>query len=139
MNTSSVPADYSLTSSDTITFSSSATADTITIDNSNMVSIPSTNYYYTSGSSTFTTGSTVSTITVGGVGGISSLNSYAIDASIFQVNVPEEFVECLPDFDRIQKMCKEYPGLQIAFEKFKTTYLLVKNHYDTPEDQRPRP
>jgi len=104
-----------------------------------MVSIPSTNYYYTSGSSTFTTGSTVSTITIGGVGGISSLNSYAIDASIFQVNVPEEFVECLPDFDRIQKMCKEYPGLQIAFEKFKTTYLLVKNHYDTPEDQRPRP
>jgi hypothetical protein len=139
MNTSSVPADYSLTSSDTITFSSSATADTITIDNSNMVSIPSTNYYYTSGSSPFTTGSTVSTITIGGVGGISSLNSYAIDASIFQVNVPEEFVECLPDFDRIQKMCKEYPGLQIAFEKFKTTYLLVKNHYDTPEDQRPRP
>jgi hypothetical protein len=101
-----------------------------------MVSIPSTNYYYTAGSGTFTTGSTV---TIGGVGGISSLNSYAIDASIFQVNVPEEFVECLPDFDRVQKMCKEYPGLQIAFEKFKTTYLLVKNHYDTPEDQRPRP
>ena len=135
MSISSVPADYSLTSSDTITFSPSITADTITINNSNRVSIPSTNYYYTSGSSTLTTGSTV---TIGGVGGISSLTSYAIDPSIFQVNVPEEFVDCLPDFDRVQKMCKEYPGLQIAFEKFKTTYLLVKNHYDTPEDQRPR-
>ena len=135
MSISSVPADYSLTSSDTITFSSSTT-DTITIGNTTMVSMPSTNYYYTSGSGTFTTGSTV---TIGGVGGISSLNSYAVDASTFQVNVPEEFVECLPDFDRVQKMCKEYPGLQIAFEKFKTTYLLVKNHYDTPEDQRPRP
>ena len=135
MSISSVPADYSLTSSDTITFSSSTT-DTITIGNTTMVGMPSTNYYYTSGSGTFTTGSTV---TIGGVGGISSLNSYAIDTSIFQVNVPEEFVDCLPDFDRIQKMCKEYPGLQIAFEKFKTTYLLVKNHYDTPEDQRPRP
>ena len=135
MTTSSVPADYSLTSSDTITFSSSIT-DTITIGNTTMVSIPSTNYYYTSGSGTFTTGSTV---TIGGVGGISSLNSYAVDASIFQVNVPEEFVDCLPDFDRVQKMCNEYPGLQIAFEKFKTTYLLVKNHYDTPEDQRPLP
>jgi hypothetical protein len=101
-----------------------------------MVSIPSTNTYYTSGSGTFTTGSTV---TIGGVGGISSLNSYAVDASIFQVKVPKDFVDCLPDFDRVQKMCKEYPGLQIAFEKFKTTYLLVKNHYDTPEDQRPRP
>jgi hypothetical protein len=101
-----------------------------------MGSMPGTNYYYTSGSSPFTTASTV---TISGVGGISSLNSYAIDPSIFQVNVPEEFVDCLPDFDRIQNMCKEYPGLQIAFEKFKTTYLLVKNHYDTPEDQRPLP
>jgi hypothetical protein len=51
----------------------------------------------------------------------------------------EEFVDTLPDITRIQKMCDQYPGLKIAFEKFKTTYYLVKDHYDTPEDQRPLP
>ena len=53
--------------------------------------------------------------------------------------MPEEFVDAFPDYDRIEKMCKEYPGLAIAFEKFKTVYNLVKDHYDTPEDQRPKP
>jgi hypothetical protein len=36
-------------------------------------------------------------------------------------------------------MCEQYPGLKIAFEKFKTTYYLVKDDYDTPEDKRPKP
>jgi hypothetical protein len=49
----------------------------------------------------------------------------------------QEFVNCFPDWGRMQKMCEEYPGLKIAFEKFKTTYYLVKDHYDTPEDKRP--
>jgi hypothetical protein len=52
---------------------------------------------------------------------------------------PEEWTDSFPDFARVQEMCKEYPGLKIAFEKFKTVYKLVKDHYDTPEDQRPRP
>jgi len=76
----------------------------------------------------------ISSLTTAQITGIS-----AIDASTFSFKMPEEWEDRFPDFDRIQKMCKEYPGLQIAFEKFKTTYLLVKNHYDTPEDQRPRP
>ena len=59
--------------------------------------------------------------------------------STFNWKMPEEFVDSLPDFDRITKMCEQYPGLKIAFEKFKTTYYLVKDHYDTPEDQRPLP
>jgi hypothetical protein len=53
--------------------------------------------------------------------------------------LPEEWVNQFPDFDRVQKMCEEYPGLKIALEKFKTVYKLVKDHYDTPEDKRPRP
>ena len=57
----------------------------------------------------------------------------------FSFNIPEEWVNTFPDFDRIQEMCKEYPGLKIAFDKFKTVYKLVKDHYDTPEDQRPLP
>jgi len=48
----------------------------------------------------------------------------------------EEFVDCLPDFNRITEMCKTYPGLAIAFEKFKTTYYLVKDDYDTPKDKK---
>jgi hypothetical protein len=67
------------------------------------------------------------------VGGISSINT--INWNISQ----EEFVNCLPDINRIEAMCKEYPGLKIAYEKFVTTYKLVKDHYDTPEDQRPKP
>jgi hypothetical protein len=51
----------------------------------------------------------------------------------------EEFVDCLPDINRVKNMCEEYPGLKIAYEKFVTTYKLVKDHYDTPEDQRPKP
>ncbi len=37
-----------------------------------------------------------------------------------------------PDWSRIQKMCDIYPGLKIAFDKFKTTYELVKEDYDNP-------
>jgi hypothetical protein len=51
----------------------------------------------------------------------------------------QEWINSFPEWDRIQKMCEEYPGLHLAFEKFKTVYKLVKDHYDTPEDQRPKP
>jgi len=51
----------------------------------------------------------------------------------------QEFVDYMPDLTRVEAMCKEYPGLAIAFEKFKTTYKLVKDDYDTPKDKRPRP
>ena len=69
----------------------------------------------------------------------SQISSLSIDTSTFQINIPEEWVNCLPDFDRIEKMCEEYPGLKIAYEKFKTTYKLVADHYDTPKDKRPKP
>ena len=49
---------------------------------------------------------------------------------------PIEFVDAFPDFSRIQTMCKEYPGLAIAFEKFKTTYYLVKDEYDNPTSKK---
>ena len=68
---------------------------------------------------------------------ISSLTS--IDTSAFTFNIPEEWVNCFPDFKRIEKMCEEYPGLKVAYEKFVTTYKLVTDHYDTPEDKRPKP
>ena len=84
------------------------------------------NYYYH-------TGSTM-TISSNGNVGIGNVN-----ATQFNWKSHEEFIDAFPDYNRIEKMCKEYPGLAIAFEKFKTTYKLVKDHYDTPADQRPKP
>jgi hypothetical protein len=58
-----------------------------------------------------------------------------INASTFSWK-NEEFVDCMPDINRIEKMCKEYPGLAIAFDKFKTTYNIVKDDYDNPKDKK---
>ena len=90
-------------------------SDTITISN---------------GGSSYTIGGTISTSTTVNIGGA---------GSGFNWKAPEEFVDAFPDYNRIEKMCKEYPGLKIAYDKFVTTYKLVKDHYDTPEDQRPKP
>jgi hypothetical protein len=146
MSNSSAQQTYSITSSDTITFDSitldtstwnnmsSATGhtDTITISNggTSYAIGGAGNYttsYYTGGAGA----------TVGGITNIGSISS--IDTSAFKISLPEEWVDCFPDFKRIEKMCEEYPGLKIAYEKFVTTYKLVADHYDTPEDKRPKP
>jgi hypothetical protein len=140
MNDSLAPVDYSITSSNDVGFIaqdiSTILSDTITLNSSTMssntitISNGGSNMMYTNGmtiSSNGNVGIGSGTYTINGVG-----------ASVFNWK-NEEFVDCMPDFNRIQKMCKEYPGLAIAFEKFKTTYKLVKDHYDTPEDQRPKP
>jgi len=89
-----------------------------------------------------TSSGTISISTTGGLNGTSvsgaGANSYYTGSSNpFAVHIGEEWVDKFPDWHRVMEMCKEYPGLEIAFEKFKTTYKLVKDHYDTPEDQRP--
>ena len=96
------------------------------------------NYYYHTGSTM-----TISSNGNVGIGTISGSGSAGytignVNASTFSWK-NQEFVDAFPDYNRIEKMCKEYPGLAIAFEKFKTVYKLVKDHYDTPEDQRPKP
>jgi hypothetical protein len=117
--TSSV-SDYStITLSDTISFPTSPTYTISTATGSGGI------YNYGSGA------------TVGGITNIGTISS--IDTSTFTFNPSEEWVNCFPDFNRIEKMCKEYPGLKIAYEKFVTTYKLVADHYDTPEDKRPKP
>ena len=47
----------------------------------------------------------------------------------------EEFVDSFPDWQRIQDMCKKYPGLEIALRNFQTVYTLVKDDYDNPKDE----
>ena len=104
--------------------------DTITLDTStwNMSSGSGTSYYYTGGGVTGSSG----TITISGAGA-SSYTIGNINTSTFEWKT-EEFVDCLPDLDRIQKMCDQYPGLKIAYDKFVTTYKLVKDDYDSPKD-----
>jgi hypothetical protein len=51
----------------------------------------------------------------------------------------EEWIHKFPDWTRVEDMCKEYPGLAIAFEKFKTVYKLVADDYDTPKNKRAKP
>jgi hypothetical protein len=92
-----------------------------------------------SGGSGYSIGGQAMTISSNGNVGIGTGTISNMNASSFIWKSPEEFVNAFPDFDRIEKMCKEYPGLSVAFEKFKTVYNLVKDHYDTPEDQRPKP
>jgi hypothetical protein len=129
---SSAPLDYSITLNDSIS------NDTITLSSGT-----GSSYYYNTGVGVGGFGAVLGTISVGSVSnstytiGSGTINS--IDTSQFTINLPEEWVNCLPDFDRIEKMCNEYPGLAIAFEKFKTTYKLVKDDYDTPKDKRLKP
>jgi len=137
MNNSSVQQTCSITSSDTFTIDLS---DTITLTSSydntatgySAMTISSTGMHNVA----IGTGS-VYTISGGGTGTISGIT--AQDISTFNWNLNEEFVHCLPDLNRIKKMCDEYPGLKIAYEKFVTTYKLVRDDYDTPKDQRPKP
>lgn len=116
---------------DTITLTSSG-YDTITID-------PNYSYQYTTGNTFSSAGGGASTYTISGLS-TNQINTIStININDFQINLPEEWVNCFPDFDRIEKMCKEYPGLKIAYDQFKTVYALVRDDYDTPKDQRVKP
>jgi len=94
-----------------------------------------TSYYYTGAG--ISNSGTISISAIGS-GATVTLNGAGTGYDWSQ-SFPVDFVNAFPDWDKVQKMCEEYPGLKIAFEKFKTTYKLVVDHYDTPEDKRPRP
>jgi hypothetical protein len=138
MSDSLAPLTYYTTSNNTgIIAQEVYTIDTATMANISAASSSLGNITISNGSgSTYYTGAGI-----GGSGTISigSTTISGAGTSTFNWKRPEEFVDAFPDYNRIEKMCKEYPGLAIAFEKFKTVYNLVKDHYDTPEDKRPKP
>ena len=139
MTTTLVPPDY-LNISGNITTTSIAplTSEQITaLGNVTISNATGSNYYYTGAG--IGSGSTFTITTAGAVSGSIGIGGAGSSAGPFTWKQPEEFVDTMPNLDRIQKMCEEYPGLKIAYEKFVTTYKLVKDHYDTPEDQRPLP
>lgn len=63
-------------------------------------------------------------------------NIETIDIGSFTGFFKEEFNGRFPDYDRVQEMCKEYPGLEIAYRKFKEVYKMVKEDYDGKERVR---
>lgn len=48
----------------------------------------------------------------------------------------QEFDGRFPDYGRVMDMCKEYPGLEIAYRKFKEVYKMVKEDYDGKEREK---
>ena len=120
MTISSQPLNCSITSS-----------DIISIDLSSLTTISTNN--------TFTFNGSTSSSYIGGGCATYSIGTLGVSDISSIWTQPEEFINCLPELNRIEAMCKEYPGLRIAYEKFKTTYKLVKDDYDTPKDKRLKP
>ena len=105
-----------------MTIASGSSCDTITISPSNM----SYNYTIADVPTTYSIGSS----------GISTITLNGIDASSYSFNLPQEWIGCFPDWNRVEDMCKEYPGLKIAFENFKVFYEMVKDDYDNPTPKK---
>ena len=68
---------------------------------------------------------------------ITSSDTITFNSNEYQFNWgdAEEWVDAFPDWQRVQDMCKKYPGLEIALRNFKTVYTLVKDDYDNPKDE----
>lgn len=119
-------------------------SDTVTIDFSDTITLTSS-YDSVTGYSAMTTSTGMHNVAIGAgstytiTAGSGSAGITAQNISTFNWNLNEEFVNCLPDFDRVKKMCDEYPGLKIAYEKFVTTYKLVRDDYDSPLNKRIKP
>ena len=66
-----------------------------------------------------------------GSGSVTIGNLETFNTGSFTSNwVIEEFDGRFPDYGRVMDMCKQYPGLEIAYRKFKEVYKMVKEDYD---------
>ncbi len=137
MNISSAQPSCSITSNDIITLEPPSVTTTLDTSSFGNVTINSGGSGYYIGGAGIGGGSggsfTIST------GGISTVQIGPLSVDDITIQLPEEWKDCFPDWSRIQKMCEMYPGLKIAFEKFKTTYKLVQDDYDAPPEKRIKP
>ena len=74
------------------------------------------------------------TINITGVGSGGSAwgtisTSDSIYSSAYAAGIGEEWVDRLPDLVTVKEMSSEYPGLEKAFENFKTVYNLCKQDW----------
>jgi hypothetical protein len=63
---------------------------------------------------------------------LSGIESFTSFTNLYK----EEFDGRFPDYERVMEMCKEYPGLEIAYRKFKEVYKMVKEDYDGKQRER---
>jgi hypothetical protein len=111
----------------------------ITIDLSEPTTtvIGSSDYSYSSDSTTMSTITISPQYNFNTTFANSSVNTISIDSSsMFTYNMPKEWIDCFPEWRRVEDMCKEYPGLEIAFRNFQTVYQLVKDDYDNPTPKK---
>ena len=66
----------------------------------------------------------------------SGLDTITISDNYFTWKIPSPFEDSFPDWDDFQKMCKEYPGLEQAYEKLKTFYELCKDEWETKKKEQ---
>ena len=109
--------------------------DTFTINLDNMSS--GTETYTVSGDSSIVFSDSISSITMSDyvVDTVDLTNITTISGDIDWNNMGTikinrtMFEDCMPDADRINDMCKEYPALAKAYENFKTIYKMVDQDY----------
>jgi len=67
-----------------------------------------------------------------------SINTVSIDTNLWNTsfNLPIDWVDAFPSWDKVQDMCKQYPSLEIALRNFQTIYQLVKDDYDNPAPKK---
>ena len=67
-----------------------------------------------------------------------SVNGSLIDNADFYYPMEKvtPFKSSFPEFDQVQKMCREYPGLARAYENFKTAYALVEQDWKGKQDDK---
>jgi hypothetical protein len=61
-------------------------------------------------------------------------DSGSIDLNNITIVEPVEFEDQMPSVAKIEDMCKEYPGLEKAYENFKTVYKMVHQHWRGKQD-----
>lgn len=86
------------------------------------------------------TSADIVTLTGTSYGSFNTSNIETIDINSFTGSnnywVKEEFDGRFPDYSRVIDMCKQYPGLEIAYRKFKEVYKMVKEDYDGKEREK---
>ncbi len=130
MNNSSQEPIYTITLDNT-----SEPSDTITISNWSAENIPA----LTSADIITLTGTPYNTYGSGSVtiGNIETVDLSGIESFTSFTNLyKEEFDGRFPDYEKVLDMCKEYPGLEIAYKKFKEVYKMVKEDYDGKQRER---
>lgn len=123
MSNSSQEQLYTITLNDTTTINS----DDIVFSwsNENIPALSTSDVITLTGSS-LTSSYTTSTIDLSGIESFTTFTDF----------YKEEFDGRFPDYERVQEMCKEYPGLEIAYRKFKEVYKMVKEDFDGKERER---